>query len=115
MIVKKKTQPLSIRLNFRERKLLENLAGEVSLSTYIRSRIFLHTDSITKDDKNQLAQILGLPGQSYIATNLRELISLARFGSLALTPEITSKLEQACKDISEIKSMIMKALRIKED
>lgn len=112
---KKKTQPLSIRLSFRERKLLENLAGKVSLSAYIRSRIFSHTDSITKDDKNQLAQILGLLGQSNIASNLRELTSLARSGSLALTPEITSKLEKACNEISEIKSMIMKALRIKED
>jgi hypothetical protein len=112
---KKKTQPISIRLNFRERKLLEKLAGKTPLSSYIRNRLFSHTDCITKDDKNQLAQILGLLGQSNIASNLRELTSLARTGSLFLTPEITSKLEQACNDISEIKSMIMKALRIKED
>ncbi len=114
-MLKKKTKLISIRLNFRERKLLEKLAGKAPLSSYIRSQIFSHTDSITKDDKNQLAQILGVLGQSNITTNLRELTSLARSGSLALTPEITSKLEKACNEISEIKSMIMKALRIKED
>ncbi len=90
---KKKTKPFSLRLSLQERKHLENLAGKVSLSPYIRSRLFFHTDSITKDNKNQLAQILGLLGQSNIAANLRELASLARSGSLPLTPEITSKLE----------------------
>lgn len=111
---KKKTNLLSIRLSFKERKQLETMAGKTLLSTYVRNRLFSKSQQVTNEDQKNLAQILAKLGQSNMAANLRELTQLARSGSLALTPETIDKLDQACTDIAAIKSMLMKALRIKE-
>ena len=115
LLPKKKTNPLSIRLSFQERKQLETMAGKTPLSIYVRNRLFSKSQQVTNEDQKHLAQILAKLGQSNMAAHLRELTQQARSGSLALTPEIIAKLDQACKDILEIKSILMKALRIKED
>lgn len=112
---KKKTKLISIRLSKSEHHALTIRSNKAALSTYIRSVLFSKTSTTPIDHKKDLAQILAKLGQSNIAPNLRELTHQARSGSLALSSETTAKLEQACNDISEIKFMIMKALRIKED
>ena len=110
-----KSTPISIRLSLREKNHLIKRAGNSPLSTYIRSQLFNEFSKSSEDNKKHLAIILAKLGQSDIAKNLRELTDQARSGSLALNKETFSKLDLACKDIETIKSLIMKALRIKED
>lgn len=111
---KKKTNSLSIRLSFQQRKQLETKAGKTPLSTYVRNRLFSKSQQGTNEDQKHLAQILAKLGQSNMAAHLREFTQQARSGSLALTPETITQLDQACTDIAAIKSILMKALRIKE-
>ena len=104
-----------MRVTVSEHSALQKRANGLSLSAYIRACLFPEIRTSSQDDKKLLAQIMAKLGQSNIVNHLHELTNLARSGSLPLTPETTSKLEQACQDIVEIKSRLMNALRIKED
>jgi hypothetical protein len=45
---------------------------------------------------------------------LQELARLARLGALPMTPEVEAALLQACADIASIKTLLMKALGLRE-
>lgn len=94
--------------------MLEKRAGGVPLGTFIRSTLFNGGGKVHADSQRRLAQILAKLGGSGIATNLNEINHLARLGALSLTPEIEAEIHQATADITEIKSLLMQALRIKE-
>ena len=65
-------------------------------------------------DRVLMAQALGLIGQSEAFSNLSEIARLARLGALPVTEETEAAIQQACQDISEVKTGLMKALHIKE-
>ena len=101
--------PFSIRFTPGERARLYREAGKTPLGTYIKTRLF--GDRPAPD---QMAAVLAKLGKSEIASSLREMARLARLGALPITPETEAELHRASADIAEIKSLLMKALRIKE-
>ncbi len=107
-----KTRPFTIRLSEKERAELERRSGRKSLGAYIR--ICLFKPSVSKANRSDVASLLRWLGKSDIAANIRELAEAVRSGSLPVSPEISTKLDKACQDILSIKSMLMKALGIKE-
>lgn len=109
----KRIAPFSLRLTAEERALLEKQAAGIPLGRFIKARLFGEERSAS-ERKRELAQILALLGKSEYGASLRALAEAARIGALPLTPEVEAAVHQACRDISEIKFLLMKALRIKE-
>ncbi len=118
-----RSQPFSLRLSHQERRSLQARAGGEPLGSYIRSRLFASEESDRRPvsfgsaavERSELAEILAVLGQSNFARNLDDLVRANRSGSLPLRPDTETSLLAACDDIAEIKSMLMKALGIKED
>ena len=110
-------RPFSLRLTQKERTALEVKAGDQPLGAYIRSQLLSEQQSTGSRNERRaaLAQILAKLGQSEITPSLRELAHHARYGALPLMRETEEAIQRACVDIAEIKSLLMKALRIKED
>jgi len=114
---------IDLRLSEAERAALEVRAGRQPLGAYIRTQLFAANDNtpprrfrgISKEDRKLLAAVLARLGRSGLPDTLHELREAARSGSVLLDPATMAKLEQACAETAAIKSMIMRALRIKED
>jgi hypothetical protein len=115
---RQKSRPFTFRLSADERWELEQRAGGQTLGSYVRACLFgdgvSTRRSLPLPDRKALAGLLARLGQSDIAANLRIIAEAARNGSLPITPETLALIEQACRDIAAMKSMLMKALRIKE-
>jgi len=118
-----RSRKIDLRLSEAERAALEVRAGKQPLGVYIRARLFAVNDNtpprrsrrLSRDDRKLLATVLARLGQSGLPDTLHELRAAARNGTLLLDPETMAKLDGACADTAAIKSMIMRALRIKED
>ncbi len=119
----KRQPPLSLRLTFAERALLEKKAGGQSLSGYIKNELFGGTGATpafglslgassrrvgTKD--RLLAQILAKLGESELGPSMNELAQAARSGSLYVNDLVESQLVQACADIAELRLLLLEAL-----
>lgn len=117
------TRPFSLRLTLEERAQLEKRAGSRALGHYIRECLFAGAKSSNRvsrgqfpvKDRTALAQVLALFGISEFGAHLTGLARAARIGVLPVTEETEAQLQRACADIAAIKSLIMKALGIKED
>ena len=115
--IAKQTSPFSIRFTFEERARLERDAAGLSLSEYIRLRLFddkrekRHTRSKHPVKDHQiLGQLLYDLGRSRMANNLNQLAHASNCGSLAFTPETQAVLLEACADIRDMRSMLLKSL-----
>lgn len=102
---------------------LERRAGRQPVSAYARGVLFPANDNTpqmlrsprrSRKDRLAVATVLARLGAMDAAANLHELARLARFGALPMTPEVEAALLQACDDIAEIKSLLMKAIGIRE-
>lgn len=108
------TKPISIRLTPQERAELVRRAGGRSLSGYVRAQLFTRGAASRRTGKGELAQVLGKLGASGVASSVNELARLARLGALPVSDETEAELRIACADIAAIKSILMRALGIKE-
>jgi len=115
--------PVSVRLTPEERLELEKAAGGMSLSQYIRSRIFLD-DTVENQNCSEerispaarqklLAQILSSLGKSGTATALSELAELARLGLLPDDADIVPTLAQAHDEATKLRSDLLRALGLR--
>ena len=107
--------PFSLRLTQAERQDLEARAGAQPLGAYIKACLF--DDALSRRAKPyraDLAQALGLLGQTRSAEHLRALAEAAHMGALPVTPETELQIRQATADIIAMKSALMRELRIKE-
>ena len=109
--------PFSLRLTFEERAALEKAAAGMSLSAYIRSRIFDETaaprrtrNKFPVKDHQALGQVLGELGRSRIANNLNQIAKAVNTGSLPLTPETETAIRDACEAIVDIRTNLLKAI-----
>jgi hypothetical protein len=114
---KKHPPPLSFRLTDEERTALQKAAAGLSLSDYIRSRLFgpdvkprRTQGKFPVKDHAALARLLGQFGQSRIANNLNQLAKAVNTGSLPVTPETEGEIKRACEDIGVIRSALIQAL-----
>lgn len=112
-----------MRLTPEERLELEKAAGGMSLSRYIRSRLF-QVDTVKNQNCDEerispvarqklLAQILSSLGKSGTATTLSELTELARLGLLPDDAEIAPTLAQARDETSKLRSELLRALGLR--
>lgn len=113
--------PISIRLSADERISLEKAAQSMTLSAYIRLRLFGESGvprrtsgKLQIKDHKALAEVLAKLGASRLASNLNQLAKGVNMGSLPVTPETEHDLRAACRDIRAIKRLLMTALGIQE-
>jgi hypothetical protein len=115
----KRPAPFSLRLTFEQRARLEAEAGDMSLASYIMSRLSdpsnppprRRSKSPVKDHQ-ALAQALGLLGQSRLSANLNQLARSASSGSLPVTPDTEASLMSAVADIQFIRRLLIEALNL---
>ena len=111
--------PVSLRMTFEEKARLERDAAGMSVSAYIRWKLFNPNNPPPRlrgkfpvKDHQTLAQLLALLGQSRIANNLNQLARSANTGSLPVTPETEAALSEAAADIAEMRQLLLRALNL---
>ncbi|MCV0370206.1 hypothetical protein [Filomicrobium sp.] len=120
-----KRRILSVPLSPEQMADLSRRAGRAPLSAFARAQLFPANDNEpapatrtrraapVRDDA-ALAEILAKLGKTDVGSGLREMARLARIGALPVTPETESDIQRACRDVGEIKALLMKALGIRE-
>lgn len=112
--------PFSLRLSANERGWLEERAGGRPLGTYIRSRLFGDDDVLErravprtpKTNTKELARLLTTLGQSRLSQNMNQIAKAANMGVIECSPELEAELHLACREISDMRSMLVRALGI---
>ncbi|MEO1043789.1 MAG: hypothetical protein AAFX52_16025 [Pseudomonadota bacterium] len=117
--------PFSIRFTEEERAWLDSEAGNLPLSAYIRAQLFpshVVMQSARRSKKRPrepqvdhaaLATALGHLGRSRLASNLNQIAKAAHIGALPVTPELCADLQDACEDVREMRTALMRALGLK--
>ncbi|EFL90210.1 hypothetical protein [Ahrensia sp. R2A130] len=117
------TKPRSIRFSDEEWRAIDAKRGKLSASAYVRQctldrlgkpRRKISGAPAPHTTQTQLAQIIALLGKSQALSVLRGLLNLARMSALPVTTETENHIKAACDDIRQIKSLLMKALGLKE-
>lgn len=112
--------PVSLRLTFEEKANLEKAAAGMSLSAYIRWKLFDPSSppppprraAFPVKDFRALAQLLAMLGQSRLANNMNQLARAANSGSLAVTPETEEALLTAVSEVAHMRSLLIQALGV---
>lgn len=112
--------PISLRLTNEERSWLESAAKGHTISEYIRSRLFRQVPGVydlreagrlsAQNRQILLARILAELGRSGFAKSLTEIAQAARAGVLPLTPDVIETIEDACRQIRDIRGRLLRAL-----
>lgn len=114
---KKKPSPISLRLSDDERARLERDAAGMSLSAYIRGRLF--TDSVTPrktrgkfpvKDHQALAKVLSALGRTNLARDLGKLEWAVDNGVMTMSAHGERELRQACANIAAMRADLVTAL-----
>ena len=109
--------PISVRFTEVERALLEEKAGDLTLSAYVRLCV-LGEDAPkhrtrrkkTVQDYEALGQLLGSLGRSNVPNNLNQLTKAVNKGDLPLPDDIAADLKHAAFEIAYMRHMLMTAL-----
>ncbi|WP_430415633.1 plasmid mobilization protein [Parasphingorhabdus sp.] len=111
-----KLYPMSFRVTAREKAKIKKYAGDESVSRYLRD-MALKGNSKRRSDitikMDMAARLLGMLGQSELATNLQKIADAAEMGALPVTDELTEELRNACALILAIRIDLIEALGIK--
>lgn len=117
---KKPAPRVTLRLTEEEYEKLMKAAEGVSLSAYIRKKLFGNDVSLRKTrsrvpvrDQEALAQVLGKLGQSRMANNLNQIAYEANCGSLLMDEETEHEIKLACAHIAWIRVKLIEALGLK--
>lgn len=109
--------PFSLRLTYEERARLDAERGDKTLAAFIRERLFGDDAAPRKrrgnspvGDKEALGRVMGALGQSRLSSNLNQLAKAVNTGSLPVTPETEAELVAACRDISDMREALLRAL-----
>lgn len=109
--------PFSLRLTYEERARLDAERGDKPLAAYIRERLFGDDAAPRKrrgnspvQDKEALGRVMGALGQSRLSANLNQLAKAVNTGSLPVTPETEAEIKEACREVSDIRDALMRAL-----
>lgn len=114
--------PVTLRLKPDERELLENRAGDLTLSAYMRLCLF--GDDIPTQrtrgkqpvkDYQALGQLLGVMGRSNLANNLNQLSKAVNQGNLPLSRDAEMHLKQAAFEIAAMRLILIKALGLRDN
>ena len=116
--------PLTIRVTQEEKDQIKQAAGAIALSSYIRQKLFGDAEAFRpvryqKKQKEpaidavEMARLLGMFGQSELATSMLALSLAAAQGHIDISEEIEEKIDCACDDIHTIKLALIMALGVK--
>jgi len=118
--VNKYAPPFSIRFTLAERARLDKDAGQLPISEYVRTRLFVTPDTRQKvyrrpvQDAEALGQVLTALGNSRMAGNLYQIVRAVNAGELAVTAEQQKDLEEALVNVREMRQWLMTALGLKD-
>lgn len=108
---------VTLRLSVEDHERLMAMADGMALSTFIRAKALGETlprrkprSTASVVDKQALAQILGLLGQSRIANNLNQLAYHANIGSLAVEARTEEEINEAYEHVLFLRQTLLKAL-----
>ena len=109
--------PLTLRLTREERKRLEELSGQMTLSAYVRACVFADDSKLQQtratdlaQEKKLAAEALALLGQSRIASNLNQLAYHANIGVLIVGESEKAQIAEANAYLADIRARLMEAL-----
>ena len=112
--------PVSVRLSKEERERLDAEAGSLSVSSYIRHRLFEAPTPRrayrrpVQDDK-ALGEVLAALGQSRIGNNLNQLAKAVHSGSLPVSPETEQAILAACATVQQMGGQLVQALGLPDE
>ncbi len=66
------------------------------------------------EDKQALARALALLGRSRLSSNLNQLAKAAHLGTLPVSKDTHHRLNAACTEVHELRSLLLHALGVKE-
>lgn len=111
--------PISLRVTFEEKANLEKAAAGMSLSAFIRWKLFDPSSppphrrgAFPVKDHRALAQLLAMLGQSRLANNVNQLAKAANTGSLAVTPDTEEALLTAVREVAQMRALLIQALGV---
>lgn len=113
-----KARPLSVRFSDAEKTRLAYLAAGKPLGQFIRERALdgqsepRRVSKPVVKDADTLGRLLGLLGQSRLASNLNQLAKAANVGALPVTAELEADLRQACDEIFKMRGLLLSALGV---
>lgn len=114
-------KPVSVRFTDEERIELERKAGNLTLSSYIRSQCVgdVAAPDRTKGkrpvkDQEALGRVLGALGKSHLSNNVNQLAKAVNNGTLDLQDDTESAILKAAYDIAYIRMTLVKALGLQE-
>ena len=114
----KKTSPrITLRLTAEEDAKLRQLCEGMTVSAYIRQRLFGENTARRKrrshvpvQDQASMAKVLGMLGDSRIANNLNQLAFHANTGTLLIDDQTTSQINEAYEHVCIMRDTLIKAL-----
>ena len=120
------SKPISLRLSSEEYEQLKNEAGQLSLSDYMRHRLFSDVLEEPPDSGNQLkarlspqmrqkilAQILIQLGQSGVLNEVSQTLKAIRTGLINTSPEFTVTLNTLQDELQSLRLDLLKALGLR--
>jgi phosphoglycerate dehydrogenase-like enzyme len=111
---------VTLRLSVNDHERLIEMANGMALATFIRAKVL--DDQLPRKkrrsytavaDKQAIAQILGLLGQSRIANNLNQLAYHANVGSLSMDETTQAQIAEAHDHVVFLRQMLLKALGLR--
>lgn len=118
---RKSAAPFSLRLTMEERARLTEDAGNMPLGSYIRYRLFGKDTEKRRPmrrpslDHQKLAQVLSELGRSRLASNMNQLAKAANIGTLDFSEPVVNDLQEACRDITKMREILISALGLKPE
>ena len=112
--------PTSVRFSKEERARLDAEAGSMSVSSYVRHRLF-ETPTPRRpyrrpvEDEKALGEVLAALGDSRLSSNLNQLAKAVHSGSLAVTPETEAAILAACATVQQMGGRLVQALGLPDD
>ncbi|MBL4761034.1 MAG: hypothetical protein JKY80_09385 [Mariprofundaceae bacterium] len=118
------TKPISIRFTKEEIAELKRQAGKISLSEYVRRRLFMdgaitefadHIESRPTPQMRQklLAQILMRLGKLDMVHNVNTLMNGLQYGLIETSPELCAALEAVHRELKALRHDLLKALGLR--
>ncbi|MBK6895816.1 MAG: hypothetical protein IPH06_04415 [Alphaproteobacteria bacterium] len=108
--------PFSLRLTQEERKALDALADGMPLGAWIKDAL-INRDIRPRTrgrkpvkDREALAKLLGLLGQSRLSQNINQLAKAVHTGSLPVNADVHKALLEACAGIRAMRDALLSAL-----
>ncbi|CAA0114134.1 Uncharacterised protein [Halioglobus japonicus] len=109
----KRAPPFSLRLTAEERAYLEDLAGNQSLSAYIRKRLLGDQAEKRRElrkptlEDQQYATMLALLGETRYASNLNQIAKHANMGTLDPSEDVEQLLQEACEAVLAMRDTLI--------